>query len=163
MGQMRFVIPRPERLIPGAAEHAYLASGDGIPWECHVSTSDDGLTIERDTRESGYLYFPWKVAGRGLVQIYSGCLMERAKPYSLPLELARGTLNRLRNQSSLWQTAGMTISAAFNDALKSRCSQCPAPQRDKTTPVPRKTTPTTRFASASTPPTSSRTTTPSKS
>jgi len=50
MGQMRFVIPRPERLMPGAAEQAYLASGDGIPWECHVTLSDDGLVIERDTR-----------------------------------------------------------------------------------------------------------------
>jgi hypothetical protein len=118
MGQMRFVIPRPERLMPGAAEQAYLASGDGIPWECHVTLSDDGLIIERDTRESGYLYFPWKVAGRGLVQIYTGCLMERPKPYSLPLELARGTLNRLRNQASQWQSAGMTISEQFTEALK---------------------------------------------
>ena len=46
---------------------------------------------ERDTRESGYLYFPWNVAGRGLVQICSGSLMERAKAYHLPVELARGT------------------------------------------------------------------------
>jgi hypothetical protein len=118
MGQMRFVIPRPERLMPGAVEQAYLASGDGIPWECRMALSDDGLVVERDTRESGYLYFPWKVGGRGLMQIYSGCLMERPKPYSLPLELARGTLNRLRNQASLWQTAGMAISPAFNEALK---------------------------------------------
>src|SRR4051812_38802351 len=118
MGQMRFVIPRPERLMPGAAEQAYLASGDGIPWECHVASSDEGFAIERDTRESGYLYFPWKVAGRGLMQIYTGCLMERPKSYNLPLELARGTLNRLRNQASQWQTAGMTISATFADALK---------------------------------------------
>lgn len=118
MGQMRFVVPRPERLAPGAAEHVYLASGDGIPWECRVALSDDTLTVDRDTRESGFLYFPWKVAGRGLVQVYSGCLMERAKAYNLPLELARGTLNRLRNQSSLWQTAGMTISPAFAEALK---------------------------------------------
>jgi hypothetical protein len=118
MGQMRFVVPRPERLVPGAAEHVYLASGDGIPWECRVSLSDDTLTVDRDTRESGFLYFPWKVAGRGLMQVYSGCLMERNKPYNLPLELARGTLNRLRNQSSLWQTAGMTLSPAFAEALK---------------------------------------------
>ena len=29
--------------------------------------------------------------------------MERPRPYNLPVELARGTLNRLRNQVSLWQ------------------------------------------------------------
>jgi hypothetical protein len=118
MGQMRFVVPRPERLIPGAAEQAYLASGDGIPWECHTTLAAEALLIERDTRESGYLYFPWKVAGRGLVQLSSGSLMERAKPYNLPIELARGTLNRLRNQAHLWQTAGMVIPTSFFEALQ---------------------------------------------
>jgi hypothetical protein len=118
MGLMRFVIPRPERLVPGAAEQAYLASGDGIPWECHVALADDSLTIERDTRESGYLYFPWKVAGRGLMQLCSGSLMERGKAYNLPLELARGTLNRLRNQLSAWQAAGMVVPTNFLAALQ---------------------------------------------
>jgi hypothetical protein len=117
MGQMRFVIPLPGRLIPGAEEQAYLASSDGIPWECHTELLGDTLTIDRDTRESGYLYFPWKVAGRGLVQLCSGSLMERQRPYHLPLELARGTLNRLRNQMSIWQTAGMSVSARSQQAL----------------------------------------------
>src|SRR5262245_62128618 len=118
MGQMLFMIPRPERLVPGADEYAYLASADGIPWECRVTLADEALAIERDTRESGYLYFPWKVTGRGLVQLYSGSLMERNKPYNLPVELARGTLNRLRNQLSLWQLAGMVIPESFTSALK---------------------------------------------
>jgi hypothetical protein len=119
MGQMLFRIPQPERIIPGAAEFAYLASNDGIPWECRVTLAESALAIERDTRESGYVYFPWKVTGRGLVQLYSGSLMERAKPYNLPVELARGTLNRVRNQLSLWQMAGMAVSSAFTDALRS--------------------------------------------
>jgi hypothetical protein len=113
MGQMRFFIPSRERIIPGAAEQAYLASADGVPWECYTSLTEEGLTIERDTRESGYLYFPWKVAGRGLVQLCSGSLMERAKPYNLSIELARGTLNRLRNQVFAWQGSGMVIPADF--------------------------------------------------
>jgi hypothetical protein len=117
MGQMRFIIPRRERIIPGAAEQAYLASGDGVPWECYTTLADDILTIERDTRESGYLYFPWKVAGRGLVQLCSGSLMERPKTYNLPIELARGTLNRLRNQVFTWQAAGMVIPSDFPPAV----------------------------------------------
>src|SRR3954447_21213416 len=88
MGQMLFVIPRPERVIPGVAEQAYLASADGVPWECRCTLSGEALTIERDTRESGYVHFPWKVTGRGLVQVCSGALMERTKPYNLPVELA---------------------------------------------------------------------------
>jgi hypothetical protein len=118
MGHMRFAIPRPERLVPGAAEQAYLASGDGIPWECHTTLSEESLVIERDTRESGYLYFPWKVANRGLVQLCSGSLMERPKAYNLPVELARGTLNRVRNQASTWHTAGMVVPANFFEALQ---------------------------------------------
>jgi hypothetical protein len=118
MGQMRFVIPHRERIIPGAAEQAYLASADGVPWECYATLTDDTLTIERDTRESGYLYFPWKVAGRGLVQLCSGSLMERSKAYSLPIELARGTLNRLRNQVFTWQGGGMVIPTEFPKSLE---------------------------------------------
>lgn len=118
MGQMRFVIPRRERIIPGAAEQAYLASADGVPWECYTNLSEDGLSVERDTRESGYLYFPWKVAGRGLVQLCSGSLMERARPYNLPIELARGTLNRLRNQAFAWQVSGMVIPTQFPQAME---------------------------------------------
>src|SRR5438046_8202839 len=41
MGQMLFVIPRPERVIPGAAEQAYLASADGVPWECRCTLSGE--------------------------------------------------------------------------------------------------------------------------
>src|SRR5437763_2522589 len=122
MGQMLFVIPRPDRIVPGAAEQAYLASADGVPWECRCTLSGEALVIERDTRESGYLYFPWKVTGRGLVQVCSGGLMERTKPYNLPVELARGTLNRVRNQASFWQTAGMAIPTGFTDAMQAATS-----------------------------------------
>src|SRR5688572_6954255 len=109
MGQMRFLIPQPERLPPAAAEQAYLAGAEGIPWECKTTQSGTALTIERDTRESGYLYFPWNVPSRGLMTLSSGSLMERPKPYHLPVELARGTINRLRNQVSVWQMAGMSM------------------------------------------------------
>jgi len=109
MGQMRFDIPLPERLVPDAADQAYLAGPEGIPWECVTVLAGNLLSIERETRESGYLYFPWNVPGRGVIMLTSGSLMERPKPYHLPVELARGTLNRLRNQVSLWEAAGMVL------------------------------------------------------
>lgn len=117
MGQMRLVIPQPERLAPAAAEQAYLAGTEGIPWECVTTLSGPTLTIERDTRESGYLYFPWNVPGRGVVMLCSGSLMERPKAYHLPVELARGTINRLRNQMSVWEVAGMTMPAGLAPLL----------------------------------------------
>ena len=39
--------------------------------------------------------------------------MERERPYNLPVELARGTLNRLRHQAHEWQTMGMTLPDDF--------------------------------------------------
>lgn len=117
MGQMRFVIPLPERLVPDAAEQAYLAGPEGIPWECTTTFAGTALAIQRETRESGYLYFPWNVPGRGVVMLTSGSLMERANPYHLPVELARGTLNRLRNQVSLWEAAGMVLPDALEPLI----------------------------------------------
>jgi hypothetical protein len=118
MGQMRFTIPLPERLVANATEQAYLAGPEGTPWECATSLDETSLTIERDTRESGYLYFPWDVPGRGVVMLSSGSLMERPQAYHLPVELARGTINRLRNQISLWQTAGMVVADALAPLTK---------------------------------------------
>ena len=117
MGQMRFVVPRPERVVADAADQAYLAGAEGIPWECRTTLFPGAMLIERETRESGYLYFPWNVAGRGVVMLISGSLMERPRAYNLPVELARGTINRLRNQSTAWQTAGMTIPPAFSELV----------------------------------------------
>ena len=117
MGQMRFDIPLPERLVANAAEQAYLAGPEGIPWECVSSLGKGSLTIERETRESGYLYFPWSVAGRGIVMLSSGSLMERQRPYHLPVELARGTINRLRNQASAWEAAGMVLPESLGEQL----------------------------------------------
>jgi hypothetical protein len=122
MGQIRLVIPRPERLVAGAAEQAYLAGAEGIPWECRTTITAGAMSVERDTRESGYLYFPWQVAGRGQVELCSGSLMERLKAYNLPVELARGTLNRVRNQAAQWQAAGMVLPTAFFELLHAATS-----------------------------------------
>src|SRR5687768_16911359 len=117
MGQMRFVVPRPERVAAEAGGQAYLAGAEGVPWECRTTLFPGAMLIEREARESGYLYFPWNVAGRGLVMLISGSLMERPRAYNLPVELARGTINRLRNQSSAWHGAGMSIPADFETLL----------------------------------------------
>jgi hypothetical protein len=109
MGQLRFAIPRPERLSPGAMTRAYVAGMDGIPWECRRTNSNGVLSIERDVRESGNLYFPWVVPGQGEFTLCTGSLMERPRPYHLSVELARGTLNRLRNQIDIWESGGATI------------------------------------------------------
>ena len=119
MGQMLFVIPRSGTAsFPARRNRHIWPAATAFRGNAARRSSGEGLVIDRDTRESGYLYFPWKVADRGLVQICSGQLMERPKPYSLPVELARGTLNRVRNQASVWETAGMAIPARFRKLLQ---------------------------------------------
>src|SRR5687768_2990218 len=109
MGYLRFAIPRPERLSPGAIARAYVAGMDGIPWECRRTHAHGVLSIERDVKESGNLYFPWLVPGQGEFTLCTASLMERERPYHLTVELARGTLNRLRNQIDIWESGGATI------------------------------------------------------
>jgi hypothetical protein len=117
MGQLRFIIPRPERIAPDAPQRCYVAGSEGVPWECRTSYHDGLLSVERDTRESGNLHFPWNIPGHGEWMLSSASLMERSRPYNLPVEIARGTINRLRNQSYQWQSVGMQLNADFTSAL----------------------------------------------
>jgi hypothetical protein len=43
--------------------------------------------------------------------------MERSAPYHLPVELARGTLHRIRNQRAAWQMAGLKVSVEVADRI----------------------------------------------
>jgi len=122
MGQMQFLTPPSDQLPPHATEQAYLAGPEGIPWECRNSLVGNLLTVHRSARESGLLYFPWRLRDNSLVTLSTGTLMERARPYLLSLELARGTLTRLRNQTAVWEMAGMTIPPDFLAQMKKTSS-----------------------------------------
>jgi hypothetical protein len=109
MGRLRFSAPGLEALLVEAASRAYVAGLEGIPWETVCTVIGDQLLVDRDTSESGTVSIPWQVRGLGQLMLTTSNLMERAEPYLLPLELARGTINRLRNQSSAWQQAGLVL------------------------------------------------------
>ncbi len=114
MGQIRFFIPRLEDLPPKAVEQAYFAGMDGAPWESTSVLVGKVLTLERSfARESGNLYCCWPVKKHGDVMLCTGSLMERDQPYHLPLELARGTVHRLRNQAAAWEAGGVVLPKDF--------------------------------------------------
>ena len=71
--------------------------------------------MERAETESGNLYIPWQVEGFGELTLSTASLMEREARYYLDLELARGVVNRLRNQVAEWQTAGLQLTAAVTE------------------------------------------------
>ncbi len=122
MGLMRFLVPDPKRISAFGLECAYLAAPEGIPWRTWVSWSDNILVCRRDEEDSGQLFVPWLVEGRGEPILSTTCLRERREPYHLPVELARGVLNRVRNQLEAWKTSGMQISEVVQDLLKQATS-----------------------------------------
>lgn len=124
MGTMNFQLPRQ---LPAQAADAWrfacIAGGyDHTPSPTTVRVKDDRMTLTRPTDESGYLVTPWPVNGAGLLMTSSATLMERAAPYSLNLELARGKLNQVRGQLADWKHVGLSTTpefdAQYKDALR---------------------------------------------
>lgn len=113
MGVMRFLVPRRERLADDVGERAYLAGIDEIPWLCRARWTGDVLSIERSESDSGNLHIPYWVTGHGVRMLSTASLMERDRPYHLDVELARGTLNRLRNQLAQWDSPAFRLSASI--------------------------------------------------
>lgn len=119
MGQMRFLVPRPERVPKDAVQRAYMAGMEYVPWPCRTRWENDQLILERDIEDSGNLFIPWQIAERGELVLSTASLMERAEPYNLPLELARGTITRLRNQLALWEPQGFVVTQELADLIRS--------------------------------------------
>jgi hypothetical protein len=123
---MRFVAPRRDQVLQGAIECSYLAGMEGIPWRSRATwiaggdetTGAGEFVVERAVGESGNFYIPWKVAGHGELILSTASLMERRQAYNLPLELARGVVNRLRNQAAEWEMGGLTVPDSLHDQIR---------------------------------------------
>lgn len=118
MGQLRFAAPLRDRLPAGAVEQAYLSGMEAVPFPSRNRWEGDQIVIAREVRESGNLHILWQVPGRGPLLLSTASLIERERPYLLPVELARGTLNRLRNQLAQWQALGLTVPQGFDLQLQ---------------------------------------------
>jgi hypothetical protein len=113
MGQLRFAAPHRDRLPGGAVEQAYLTGMEAVPFPSRNFWEGDQIVLARDVRESGNFHILWNVPGRGPLLLSTASLMERERPYLLPVELARGTLNRLRNQLAYWQSMGLAMPPGY--------------------------------------------------
>lgn len=113
MGTMTFL------LSPGLApdhlrelEHSCIAGGpDNMPWPTVSQVESSRVILKREVEESGYLLAPWPIGGVGQVMISSATLMERATPFQMVVELARGKINRIRNQVADWRAGGLLVPA----------------------------------------------------
>lgn len=117
MGQLRFLVPCSQRVTDAVLQRAYLEGLDHVPWVTATHWDGQVLTVERDVRESGSLAIPWPVPSFGEFILTTTSLMERKAPYDLALELARGTLHRLRNQLLQWKLAGFNASPVLQRSV----------------------------------------------
>lgn len=115
---MRFFVPRRELLSASAVERAYLAGMDGVPWRSRNQLQQDYLVLEREEGDSGNLHIPWTLDGFGEIVVSSGSLMERGRTYNLEIELARGALNRLRNQAADWEAIGLVVPESHRETVR---------------------------------------------
>ena len=106
MGEMRFLVPDKESLPADTLQWAFLDGIDGVPWRSRFRWEGNQLIVELDVEESGCFHLPWNVIDKGPLTLQTASLVQRATPYLLPVELARGNVNRLRNFVAEWQRAG---------------------------------------------------------
>ncbi len=120
MGAMRFrvhsaVLAR----YPADLRRACFIGMDRTPVRLAVEVRDGILITHREGSESGRLTVPWPIDGVGLMMASTATLSERAEPYILAVELARGRLNEARNQAADWNQLGLRVPADF-DSLMAR-------------------------------------------
>ncbi len=117
MGEFKFRLPAHWALERRQSAAIHTVGLDGIPWPCKISIKDSILIVSRNRNESGKTFVPYSFADYGDLLIPTGTLPERAQPYALLLELARGTLNRLRNQLSIWEEGGLRIAPSIRSDI----------------------------------------------
>jgi len=118
MGQMRFTIHYRDRISPDALKRIYVAGGEEIPWSTRTSWEDDQLVVERSVNDSGNVYVPWQIDGKGPCILPTATLMERPRPYQMEVELARGLINRIRNRLFIWEWLGLETPEEFQELLR---------------------------------------------
>ena len=109
MGLMRLTVHDRDRIPPGGLGQIYMCGQDELPWYGRAYMSGNQLIVERAESDSGSVLVPWRIDGRGVLLLGTSTLMERDRPYQLEVELARGTINRLRNQIANWELLGLVL------------------------------------------------------
>ncbi len=117
MGLTTFHVPQTDRLTEDAVRDCYMQGIDAIPWQSKNSLDGNTLTIQRNSSESGNLFIVWPVRDRGKLTLSTTYLRESDAPYLLPVELARGTVGRLRNQIEAWRHIGINVPSEVTELV----------------------------------------------
>jgi hypothetical protein len=118
MGVLKFSLHPPDLAtrLPGLRA-AYVTGQDRTPGRGAVEVRPGQLAVVRANPESGRLHVPWPIEGFGRPVVATATLAERPAPYDLAVELARGRLNDVRNQSSDWRLLGLLVPPELDELL----------------------------------------------
>lgn len=122
MADLRFTVPSIESFDSRTWDTAYITGIEGVPWLCNHHLESDQFNIGREIDESGKLNVVWPTQTLGNLCLSSTTLRVSEQSYSLPVELARGIVYQLRNQTEDWQRVGLKLPDSFfeisNQALE---------------------------------------------
>ena len=88
-----------------------------MPVPTRRQRTNEFLILSHNEDESGYLVAPWPLDDHGHLMGTSATLMERAAPYRLLLELARGKVNQVRCQAADWRMGGLHIGPLLQNQI----------------------------------------------
>jgi len=90
---------------------------DMTPMPTEFHRLENLLTIQRNSYESGHVLLPWPAGEAGMPVTMTATLRERAEPYSLLVELARGKVHQVRCQLADWEMVGIVLNDTIGQQL----------------------------------------------
>jgi hypothetical protein len=111
MGTMNFLLTAPASAEAQreTARGYVVGAPDYMPWPTEVRVADGQVIVRRPVDDSGCICLPWEVPSQGRLLLSTATLVERPNAYLLAVELARGRINLLRNQTAEWQMGGLVL------------------------------------------------------
>lgn len=109
MAHLQFSLPQTSGFDSKVWETAYITGIEGIPWLCEHTLKDHQFSIGRQIDESGKVNIVWPSKTFGSVCLSTTSLRLNEDWYSLPTEIARGTVYRVHSQIAEWQRVGLRL------------------------------------------------------
>lgn len=81
---------------------AYLVGSDDVPLRAEITFKSGLISCKKRSPGPAGLAIPWNVPGFGMILLETVRLLERAQPYLLTVELARGRLLRINQKLEEW-------------------------------------------------------------
>lgn len=107
---VNFELPASDCIPSEFMDYIHAEWIDRIPRRISAVIHDDGMEIHHAYKESLRIVIPWDVEDLGVFFLKTASLRSREKPYDLLMEITRGTVGRLVDQTENWLSSGVPLS-----------------------------------------------------